>query len=54
MENITMEKKLYINPEIEVIKMKVQNTLLDTSSVGYGSEVDNTDGADARISGEDW
>ena len=46
-------KKTYINPEIEVIKMKVQNTLLDTSSVGYGSDVNNTDDADARFL-EDW
>ena len=46
-------KKTYINPEIEVIKMKVQNTLLDTSSVGYGDDVNNTDDADARFL-DDW
>ena len=47
-------KKTYINPEIEVIKIKVQNTLLDTSSVGYGGDVDNTDDADSRFTDNDW
>lgn len=54
MRNNTMEKKLYINPEIEVINVKVQNPLLETSTVGYGGEVNNTDGADGRRDNFDW
>ena len=39
-------KKIYIAPEMEIVEMKV-NQMLTTSSLGYGSPVDNAGGAEA-------
>ena len=39
-------KKTYIAPEMEIVEMKV-NQMLTTSSLGYGSPVDNASGAEA-------
>ncbi len=47
-------KKTYKNPEIEVIKLKMHQPLLDASARGYGSDVSNTDDADGRILEEEW
>jgi len=41
-------KKTYKNPEMEIIKLKIHQHLLDTSSRGFGEDVTDTSGADVR------
>ena len=44
--NTEIMKKIYMTPEMEIVEMKV-NQMLTTSSLGYGSPVDNAGGAEA-------
>ena len=49
-------KKTYINPEMEIVKMKIQQHLLDGSVVegpGYGGE-GSADEAEGKFDGFDW
>ena len=48
-------KKIYVNPQIEVISFKAQNLLAGSSySVGFGASVANTDGAESHGDDADW
>ena len=45
-------KKAYIIPQADVINVKVQPILAD--SLGFGDDVENTDGACSRKHNIDW
>lgn len=41
-------KKIYKNPEMEVLTIQTQQMLAASENIGFGTPVENADGADAR------
>ena len=48
-------KKQYINPMMDVVEIKLQNSLMVLSSAGFGADVDSAAGAEGRGGDvDDW
>ena len=47
-------KKTYINPEVEVMEMQMQQSLLVGSDLSVGGEVDNLDDLLSRDNANLW